>query len=164
MAGLVGGGGGGGSVDYVQDTAPSDPSNAEQWVDTSSDPFVLKMWNAVSGSWDALTTFTDHNALETNFDNHTSDGNAHHSRYSDAEARNAAKTVKASGSVDDYNFYDANNIDTARDTGTTTGYDIVIAGIKIYSGSEMVITQFSPGNDNASGEPQVVDFEVIQIQ
>jgi hypothetical protein len=85
MAGLIGGGGGGGSADYVQDSAPADPSNAEQWIDTSSDPFVLKMWNAVAGSWNAVATLDSFSALETEFNDHAADNSAHHTRPTETE-------------------------------------------------------------------------------
>lgn len=48
MAGLVGGGGGGGAFDYVQDSQPAAPAPGEEWLDTSTDPFTVKIWNGAA--------------------------------------------------------------------------------------------------------------------
>ncbi|MFT4921052.1 MAG: hypothetical protein ACI8XM_000245 [Haloarculaceae archaeon] len=50
MAGLQGSAGGG-SVDYVQDTAPADPSDSETWVDTNDPARPMHVYSVDRGEW-----------------------------------------------------------------------------------------------------------------
>jgi hypothetical protein len=87
MAGMTGGGGGG--FDYVQTSAPADPKDAERWLDTSSAPYVVKVYNAGTAGWDAVATASDLSAHEsasnphsdsasdTDLNNHTGASNPH---------------------------------------------------------------------------------------
>jgi hypothetical protein len=102
-------------IDYVQDTEPNTTTDGDVWADTSDNPFILKVYNGNTSSWDALTAesdFTAHTGDTTNphsvtddqtgaataLSNHAGDNSAHHSRYSDGEAQNASHTLQAEGS------------------------------------------------------------------
>lgn len=87
----------GGGYNYVQDSEPSSPSEGEEWYDTGeNEAYVYD-----GTSWLRLT-LVDHGALaglgdddhpqyatDTRLDGHIADAGAHHSRYSDSEARSA---------------------------------------------------------------------------
>lgn len=72
------GGSGGGGFDYVQDPSPQDPSEGEEWYDTGSDSAFV-----YTGSAWVEQTITDHSKLSG------IGSSDHHSRYTDAEARDA---------------------------------------------------------------------------
>lgn len=40
-----------GGFNYVQDSAPDNPSDAETWLDTSNNPYIEKIYNATSSEW-----------------------------------------------------------------------------------------------------------------
>lgn len=43
-------------VDYIQETEPTDPSNMQLWIDTSTIPHSMKQWSETNGMWVSIAT------------------------------------------------------------------------------------------------------------
>lgn len=44
------------TVDYIQDTEPTDPANMALWIDTSTTPHSLKQWSDTNAMWVSIAT------------------------------------------------------------------------------------------------------------
>jgi hypothetical protein len=116
-----------GGAHYTQATEPVNPSNAEQWVDTSETPFVLKMYNSGTSSWDILASLSE-------LQNHTSAGNPHTDSASVTELNNHA------------NNSSAHHIPPTEtnDTGISGGYDSNYATNNVsYTGNAQTTNTFT---------------------
>lgn len=87
MTGIAGGGGGGsGGYTYVQNPEPTQPDEGETWYDVGSN----KAFVFTGTEWVELTVVA-HGSLSG------IDASDHHTRYSDAEASNAAPVQSVNG-------------------------------------------------------------------
>lgn len=43
-------------VNYIQETEPTDPSNMQLWIDTSTIPHSMKQWSETNGMWVSIAT------------------------------------------------------------------------------------------------------------
>ena len=44
------------SVDYIQESDPTDPANMALWIDTSTTPHTMKQWSDTNGMWVSIAT------------------------------------------------------------------------------------------------------------
>ena len=44
------------NVNYIQETEPTDPSNMQLWIDTSTIPHSMKQWSDTNGMWVSIAT------------------------------------------------------------------------------------------------------------
>lgn len=44
------------NVNYIQETEPTDPSNMQLWIDTSTIPHSMKQWSETNGMWVSIAT------------------------------------------------------------------------------------------------------------
>ena len=44
------------SVDYIQESEPTDPANMALWIDTSTTPHTMKQWSDTNGMWVSIAT------------------------------------------------------------------------------------------------------------